>query len=263
MSNWVPILAYHRICETPAAGDPLRLCTRPEDLERVLQYLRKRPYRFISFDEAVDAIAGERPSAERLVCLTFDDGYEDFYTSAFPLLRAYDVPATVFLVSGCIDGSNRWDAGYALPPVPMMTQQQVCELAARGIDFGSHTVSHPRLTRLSAAEQEREIVDSKQALEGLLGRPVRSFCYPHMDHDEHVRVLVREAGYSSACGGEQAENSRYLLHRINVSQSGWVSTLFRIWGWRYALQRSRRLRSLRHVLLPEPRSSRELTEVHQ
>ena len=84
-----------------------------------------------------------------------------------------------------------------------------------------------------------------------------------MDFDERVRSLVRDAGYVSACGGEQAENSRYLLHRINVSQSGWPSTLFRIWGWRYALQRSRRLRSLRHVLLPEPRPSRELTEVHQ
>lgn len=263
MSNWVPVLAYHRICDAPAVGDPLRLCTPPGDLERVLRYLRARPYRFVSFDEAVDAATGERPNTERLVCLTFDDGYEDFYTNAFPLLRAYDAPATVFAVSGEIGGSNRWDGGYALPPVPLMTQQQVRELAAKGIDFGSHTVNHPRLTQLSAAEQEREVIDSKRALEGLLGRPVRSFCYPHMDHDEQVRALVRDAGYSSACGGEQAENSRYLLHRINVSQSGWVSTLIRIWGWRYALQRNRRLRSLRHVLLPEARPSGELMEVHQ
>jgi peptidoglycan/xylan/chitin deacetylase (PgdA/CDA1 family) len=263
VSNWVPILAYHRICDTPLDGDPLRLCTPPKDLERVLRYLRSRPYRFVSFDEAVDAVTGDRSHAGRLVALTFDDGYEDFYTNAFPILQAYNLPATVFLVSGCIDATNRWDDRYGLPPVPLMTQRQIVDLATRGIDFGSHTVSHPRLTRLDAAEQEREVFDSKRTIEDLLGRPVRSFCYPHMDHNEHVRTLVRDAGYTRACGGEQSENGRYLVHRINVSQSGWVSTLFRIWGWRHAMQRNRSLRSLRHALLPEADSTPELTEVRR
>jgi peptidoglycan/xylan/chitin deacetylase (PgdA/CDA1 family) len=262
VSNWVPVLAYHRICDPPPDGDPLRLCTPPRDLERILRYLKSRLYRFVSFDEAVDVMTGERPRAGRLVCLTFDDGYEDFYTNAFRLLHAYDVPATVFLVSGCIGDTNRWDESYRLAPAPLMTRQQVRELAVCGVDFGSHTISHPRLTRLSVPEQEHEIAGSKRALEDLLGRPVRSFCYPHMDHDERVRAAVREAGYASACGGEQAENSRYLLHRINVSQPGRVSALLRIWGWRHALQRSRRLRSLRHALLPET-PSRDLAEMHR
>lgn len=263
MSNWVPVLVYHRICDASPGGDPLRLCTPPRDLERVLRYLRAHPYRFISFDDAVDVMTGERPITDRVVCLTFDDGYEDFFTNAFPLLRAYDAPATVFAVTGEIGGSNRWDGGYGLPPVPLMTRQQMRELVSGGIEFGSHTVSHPRLTRLSPDEQEREIVDSKRALERLLDRAVRSFCYPHMDHDEHVRALVRDAGYSSACGGEQTGNSRYLLHRVDVSHSSWVSTLLRIWGWRYALQRNRRLRSLRHRFLPEVQPPRELMEVRQ
>ena len=261
--NWLPILTYHRVCDVPRREDPLALCTRPRDLERVLRYLRTRPYRFVTFGEAVDLVTAAPLPRDRLACLTFDDGYDDFYTNAFPILQRHGVPATVFMVTGCVGGSNCWDDHYGMRPVRMMNEQEISELAAKGIEFGSHTVSHPRLTELSAAEQEREVVDSKRALERLLGRPVRSFCYPHMDHDERVRSLVREAGYAGACGGEQAENSRYLVHRVNVSQSSWIATLFRLWGWRFALQRSRRLRSLRHTILPEPRPSPELTEVHR
>jgi peptidoglycan/xylan/chitin deacetylase (PgdA/CDA1 family) len=263
VSKWLPVLAYHRICDVPRAEDPLGLCTSPRDLERVLRYLKARSYEFVSLDEAVDVMTGERPRRGRMACLTFDDGYRDFYTNAFPILQRYGAPATVFLVSGCVGGSNRWDDHYGLPSVPLMSEGEIRDLAKLGVEFGSHTVSHPRLTRTGAAEQEREVVESKLALEELLARRVRTFCYPHMDVDERVRSLVREAGYVSACGGEQAENSRYLLHRVNVSQSGWVSTLLRVWGWRHALQRNGRLRSLRHVLLPEVRQWRGPTEVRQ
>jgi len=263
VNNWLPILAYHRICDFRCADDPLRICARPRDLERVLRYLTARRYRFVSLGTAVDVLSRSGAPGERLVCLTFDDGYRDFYTNAFPLLRRYGAPATVFLVTNYIGATNHWDDDYGLPPAPLMTEREIRELDAQGIEFGSHTLTHPRLTQISAAEQEREIVDSRKALEDLLGHRVSFFCYPHMDSDERVKALVRNAGYDGACGGEQAENSRYLLHRVNVSQTGWVSTLFHIWGWRYRLQSSRRLRSLKHSVVPARSEPRELTEVRR
>jgi peptidoglycan/xylan/chitin deacetylase (PgdA/CDA1 family) len=133
-----------------------------------------------------------------------------------------------------------------------MNWQEIREVAAQGVEFASHTLTHPRLTTISAERQKDEIACSKTALEDALGRHVSFFCYPHMDVDERAKEFVRDAGYSAACGGEQAENTRYLLHRIDVSQAGWPSTLFRIWGWRRALQKNRALRWLRQSLRPPP-----------
>lgn len=263
MTRWLPILAYHRVCDVPRVEDPLSLCARPQDLERVLRYFTARGYRIVSLGTAVEALTEGPARREKLACLTFDDGYRDFHTHAFPLLQEYGAQATVFLVTGLMGGTNRWDDCYGLPSVPLLNKEEIFELAAQGVEFGSHTVSHRRLTRLSAVEQRREIVDSKRALEDLLNRPIRFFCYPHIAHDAHVEALVRDAGYRAACGGEQAANSPYLLHRVDVSQTGRLSTLFRLWGWRYSLQRSRGLRALKRTLLPSRSTPPELTEVRR
>jgi peptidoglycan/xylan/chitin deacetylase (PgdA/CDA1 family) len=111
VNNWLPILAYHRICDIPRAGDPLGLCTRPSDLDRVLRYLRQRPYRFVSFDEAVDVMMGTRPRQGRQVCLTFDDGYSDNYHVVLPLLREAGVKADFFICPWNIENGRVfwWD----------------------------------------------------------------------------------------------------------------------------------------------------------
>ncbi|MGA2284760.1 MAG: polysaccharide deacetylase family protein [Dehalococcoidia bacterium] len=250
MNDWLPVLTFHRICDQPYAEDPLGLCTRPQDLERVLRYLTAHRYRFVSLDAAVRVLVTGRETGQRLACLTFDDGYRDFYTTAFPILRKYGASVTVFLVVNRLGETNRWDDAYGLPPVPLMDERQVRELDAAGIEFGSHTLNHPRLTQIDAAEQAREVIDSRTALEALLGHSVPYFCYPHMDCDGAVQTLARRAGYRAAFGGEQAANEPYLLHRINVSQMTWPLVLLRLWGWRFALQRNAPLRHMKHLLTP-------------
>ena len=136
-----------------------------------------------------------------------------------------------------------------------MDEQQIRELAAQGIDFGSHTLTHPRLTSLyrrGASAGDRRFEAKARRAAGPAGELV--LLSAHRLRRARPRARPR-AGYRSACGGEQAANSRYLIHRINVSQSSWPATLFRIWGWRYALQRSGGLRRLRHALLPEATSA--------
>jgi peptidoglycan/xylan/chitin deacetylase (PgdA/CDA1 family) len=261
MNDWIPILTYHRICDVPRAGDPLRLCTHPRDLERLLRYLGDRGYSFVSLKTALEILRLGR-GKERCVCLTFDDGYHDFYENAFPLLKRYDACATVFLVADYVGETNRWDDVYLLPPVPLLGEGEIRELQSEGVEFGSHGRTHRRLTFLSAREQQEETAGSRRRLEALLDRPVRFFAYPHLAQDLQTRKSVREAGYLAACGGEQASHQQFLLHRVNVAQSSWPATLFRLWGWRHLLQRNNRLRTLKRFV-PQRRRPVELAEVQR
>ena len=250
MNNWLPILCYHRVCDGEAGPDPLHLCCSKHELERVLRYLRSRHYQFVSLETAVEVVRSGRPRGARYACLTFDDGYQDFYRNAFPLLQDYGASATVFLVADSIGGTNRWDEAYGLPAIPTLARSEVLELDGLGVEFGSHSMSHRRLSALNREERAREIEGSKERLEQLLGHEVPLFCYPFGDQSQEVRSEVRRAGYLGACGTEQVENEPFLLHRIDVTRSGWLGTLLRLWGWRHSLQRSRGLRAVKGRVLP-------------
>jgi peptidoglycan/xylan/chitin deacetylase (PgdA/CDA1 family) len=263
LRNWLPILCYHRVCREEDEQDRLGLCATTARLERVLRYLSARGYRFATLDTAVQVVRSGRPAGGRYVCLTFDDGYQDFYDTAFPLLKKYGARATVFLVTGCIDGTNRWDEAEGATPIPMLSRRQILELDRQGIEFGSHSVSHLRLTSLTSDEREKEISGSKEELEQLLGHEVRFFCYPHGDCNAEVREGAKRAGYVGACGIEQATNEPFLLHRIDATKNGWLTTLLRLWGWRHSLQRNRVLRALRQKAVRSHPASVEVVETRK
>jgi peptidoglycan/xylan/chitin deacetylase (PgdA/CDA1 family) len=154
---------------------------------------------------------------DRMVALTFDDGYRDFLTHALPVLEANGCPSTVFVVSGLLGGTNGWDAGY-LPSTPLLTAAEVRELADRGVDIGSHSSTHAHLTRLTKDELDLEIEGSRSHLEALIGRRVRWFAYPFLDQNPTVREAVRAAGFEAAFGGEQAWHEQFAIHRISVGK---------------------------------------------
>lgn len=263
MRNWLPILCYHRVCEAEPDQDEFGLCTTTARLERILRYVSDRGYRFVPLETAVQVARSGRPAGGRYVCLTFDDGYQDFYDTAFPLIQKYGTLATVFLVTGCIDGTNRWDEADGEAPIPMLSRREILELDGQGIEFGSHSVSHRRLTSLTRRERAKEIRGSKEELEQMLGHEVRFFCYPHGDCDEEVREEAKRAGYIGACGVEQAANEPFLLHRIDVTKTGWPATLLRLWGWRYLLQRNGALRALRRKVVRSRPAPVEVAEAGQ
>jgi len=163
---------------------------------RQMRWLAVTGCRVISLEEALDSLFGERPLAPRSVVLTFDDGYQSFRDHAWPLLARHGFPATVFLVAERIGARADWlRDGQA--HAPLMDAGTIRDLHARGVTFGSHTLDHPRLSRINAAEQHRQIDASRDRLEQLLGAPVRHFCYPYGDYDATTRDLVRQAGYVS------------------------------------------------------------------
>src|SRR2546430_7546414 len=146
---------------------------------------------------------------DRPVVLTFDDGYRDVYTTAFPILRAHRFKAVSYVVSGFVNS-----------PVSV-TAEQVLEMDAGGIEIGAHTVSHADLTRLSGTGLWREVYESKTALEALLGHAVLDFCYPSGRVDDAVVSAVQAAGFQTATttqpGVLHAAADRYLWTRVRVS----------------------------------------------
>lgn len=190
------ILTYHRIghFERPTADRGV-YCNL-SFFRRQMRFLARFGYRVLPLAEAREGLLGRRPLPRRAVVLTFDDGYRDFYEHALPVLEEHGFPATVFAITGALGRRATWLADTR---PELLDGAALRELEARGVEVGSHTHTHPRLSRLPAAEVARELRRSKALLENLLGHEVPSFCYPYGDLDRRVREEVAAAGYRLAC----------------------------------------------------------------
>lgn len=211
------ILYYHSISD-----DPVRSSVSPPAFERQIEYLAGSGYRALPLSEAAAAIASGRPLHDRSVVITLDDGFRDNYERAFPILARARVPATIFLTAAYI-GGERLPTLTRTDFVPRpLSWDQVAEMHAQGIEFGSHTLTHPMLSRVPLDVARREVADSKRMIEDKLGAPVTSFCYPRGDFNEPVKRLVREEGYRAACttlpGANDGRTDPFALRRTYVSR---------------------------------------------
>ena len=139
----------------------------------------------------------EPGGAERVVAITFDDGYADNF-AAFEALAARGMVATWFVVTRDIGATSRWSDPDTRPR-PMLTRDQLRTMARAGMELGTHSRSHARLTTLDPAALRDELVGSKEDLESILSARVQSFAYPYGDHDVRVVEATRAAGYARAC----------------------------------------------------------------
>lgn len=190
------------------------------------------------------------------VAITFDDGFENFYTDALPVLTEYNLPATVFVVTDYCGGSNGWPSQslHGIPRRKLMDWTQLREAASCGITLGAHTATHPHLPELPLARAEEEIRRSKHDLEERTGTPVETFAYPYGDTSRAVRDCA--AGYFRfACGtalGMVNEHSDPIeLPRIDMyyfRNSFWFKSLWSLRGRAYLALR-RTLRAARQAQL--------------
>jgi peptidoglycan/xylan/chitin deacetylase (PgdA/CDA1 family) len=134
--------------------------------------------------------------ARGLVGLTFDDGYEDFLSTALPTLETLGFSATVFVVAGKLGEENNWGhRGDPMPRLRLLEADGVREVSERGMEVGSHTVTHPRLSGLDPETLVHEVGDSRQMLGEVVGTPVEGFSYPYGDLDGPAVRAARSAGY--------------------------------------------------------------------
>lgn len=213
----IRMLMYHRVDRLPAYD---QLTVSPERFAEQIGYLASR-YRMLSLDQAVAELSGAgrvRPG----VVVTFDDGYRDNLVHALPVLRRHRVPATIFVTTRFCDqdlNHPRYGAGSRHLH---LTWEEVRELASEpGITVGSHTVTHPFLSRLDAQAATREIAGSRELIAERLGRAVDFFCYPSGEFTVREEQLVAAAGYRAAVsvapGVNRTGTPRFALRRTEVT----------------------------------------------
>lgn len=214
----VRILTYHRV-GVPRDGQSERLTVTPARFRSQLSALRALRFEIGDLDGTRAWLDGAaRPG--RSVVLSFDDGYADLCSHALPRLAERGLPAIVYLVAE--RSVDDWQSWGERGPLELMDWSQVRDWAGRGVSFGSHTLTHPWLTRLDDASLRAEVCDSKKLIEDQLGGPVHHFCYPFGDHDERVVAAVRESGYRTACttrrGTVRAGSDPLRLPRMSVGK---------------------------------------------
>lgn len=211
---YAPILMYHYIRENPDSNDTLgaSLSVTPADFAAQLDWLVNNGFKTITLDELVAGLKGKNVSMAKPVILTFDDGYADFYTTAYPELVKRNMRATVYMISGKVDDSeNRY-----------LKSSQLNEMARSGlITVGSHTISHINFKTASPANATQEAVQSKKDLEKITGKPVIHFSYPSGQFDENSIKIIKSLGYISSVttieGTVHSNGSALNLSRVRVS----------------------------------------------
>ena len=214
---FLPILMYHNV----SSGEPRRFNVIPESFEEQLKYLKDNGYYCVSLDKWYESILTRTPIKDKGICITFDDGYFNFYEYAWPLLEKYGFTATMFVVTNNIGKTNSWDIkSLADVPQPLLSREHIIELSKSGITFGSHTHTHPNLKTLTNQQVELEMLMSKNILEDLLDCNVTTLCYPYTISDPNIQELVIKCGYMNAVSGGQISNfvdPLYSLSRVEIS----------------------------------------------
>ncbi len=221
MVTKIPILLYHSIAEQ-ASRRWRHWTIHPEQFASQMANLDQLGYTPITVSQFVESMsdAGEA-LPERPIVLTFDDGFADFHSKALPVLQRFSFGATLYITTGYVGDSSRWLRAEGEADRPMLTWHQIDEIASANIECGAHSHRHKQLDLLPLSNAKDEIERSKAALEQRLGRRVASFAYPHGYYSDQIRQMVRDAGFSSACGVKHAISSlnddRFALARIIVS----------------------------------------------
>jgi peptidoglycan/xylan/chitin deacetylase (PgdA/CDA1 family) len=208
------ILMYHSISHPEFDYDPL--CTTPQRFEAQMLHLKRRHLRGVSVRELCLAIS--EGDSRGLVGLTFDDGYEDFLSAAMPTLEKLGFSATVFVVAGMLGKENDWEHHERRTRRRLLRASDVREISERGMEVGSHSMTHSRLSGLNPEVLAREVGDSRQALSEIVDTPVQGFCYPYGDSDGAAIQAVRKFGYAYACAVRTVEYSIYDLPRLDVEE---------------------------------------------
>lgn len=211
----IPILMYHHVRDFDDPNDQIgtNLSVSVSDFSDELDFIKSNGYNAINF---IDLANGNIPINP--IILTFDDGYDNFYANAYPLLKSKSMTAVTYVI---VDSIGK--TGY-------MTESNIVDLSQNGIEIGSHTLSHPNLTGLSESKLNTEVVESKKILETLISSKIYSICYPAGKYNEATETAVKNAGYLYAVTTERGRaniNSPMSLKRYRVNKDTDISSFIK------------------------------------
>jgi len=222
----IRILMYHRINNSNNFD---QLSVSPARFKEHMAFLSKN-CRVISLQQAIKELSGST-SLKPGVVVTFDDGYRDNLEYAFPILKRYNIPATIFITTQFCDQTDKHPRYKDLTVRLHLTWREVLLLCESPlISIGSHTLSHPYLSRLSSEYSCKEIADSKQIIQSKLGVVTEFFCYPSGDYHAREVKFISQAGYNAAVtvapGINSLSTSKFELRRTEVTDKDDVNDLW-------------------------------------
>ena len=225
MSRFI-ILMYHSI-SIPDRNETPRFICKPELFKRHIKFLVKEKYHFVSMKDIYAFYYNGVNLPDKSIVLTFDDGFEDNYINAYPILKKYNIPATIFLVSHLVNQSSKWLSNKK----KLLTWKQIKEMEKNKIDFGGHTRFHSKLTDLHLEDVFYDLKECKFKIESSIVNSVQSFAYPYGCYNLNIVNKVKFAGYSMACSTRAGFNNKktdvFNLRRLDISGYDSVSMLKR------------------------------------
>ena len=204
----IPVLMFHSI--TNVKGNELEISKAQFKME--MQYLKDKGYTTLTLTEVYDFFEKNKPIPKKSVVITFDDGYLNNYTNAYPILKQFGFKATIFDITSTVDTSTNY-----------LNSAQLKELSNNGIDIQPHTITHPHLNKLSYDQQYKELKTSKDFIETLLSKTVKFVAYPYGEWNQDTIKAVKNIGYTMAftTAGTWAnkQNGIYTLYRVYISSN--------------------------------------------
>ena len=199
----VTILNYHKVDNMN-----ISLSVLPDDFDRQMAYLKDNGYHTITPEQLYQHLVNGAELPENPILITFDDGYEDNYQHAYPILKKYGFTGTIFIITDFVGQKN------------YLTWDQIKEMKANGMDFQSHTATHKPMTELTQDQLKDELVRSKQTLDQQLNQNTEFLAYPTGAYNLYIAKLVKEAGYKAAFtikyGNVDKASNLYALERVPI-----------------------------------------------
>lgn len=214
----IPVLAYHKI-DVPTEDIKLRgAFTSPKNFARQMRYLKQRNFEFYTASELIEHYREKGAFPPNAITLTFDDGWKDNYTNAFPILRELQIKATIFLVPSCINQTTDKVVAEGEKAREHLSQNDILEMSEYGIEFGSHTLNHKLLHQISTEEIEFEVTESKKEIENLVQKTCKVFAYPAGFFTDEAQKAVKKAGYIAAFSTVYGATDRINFYALNRTE---------------------------------------------
>jgi peptidoglycan/xylan/chitin deacetylase (PgdA/CDA1 family) len=214
-----PVLIYHKI-DAPERSSLVRGgFTPPGRFARQMSYLQEQGLIFYTASELVEYFLAHGAFPPRGLAVTFDDGWKDNYVNAFPVLRRLGIKATIFLVPSCVGQVSTKVVAEGETARAHLSREEILEMSRQGAEFGSHSMNHKLLHRISLSEIKIEVGESKRQIEEMLQKPCKTFAYPAGYFSSEARQAVIDAGYIGAFSttyGSSAPLDPFTLNRVEI-----------------------------------------------